>query len=71
MDRFSWSMSWERRKLEPIDTPPEPEPPTCDMCDDADAVLEAPEKCKVRFCRKCEQQAREQFELNDEDMSYI
>lgn len=43
----------------------------CDICEDGQGIFEAPEKCKIKFCRKCKEEVMEDFELTEEDVDYV
>lgn len=48
-----------------------PDAPCCDICEERDAVHEAPEKCKAVFCRKCVEKAKKMFDLSPADIDFI
>lgn len=43
----------------------------CDICEEDHGVFEAPNKCKIKFCRRCKKEVMQDFELTEEDVNHI
>lgn len=43
----------------------------CDICEERQGIFEAPEKCKIKFCRKCKPEVMENYELTEDDVEYV
>jgi hypothetical protein len=74
MDRFSQRL-WKEHpiKYDPSNYTPwdDVKPRGCDMCSQEMGIYEAPEKCKIVFCRYCKEEAMLAFDLEEEDISYV
>jgi hypothetical protein len=44
---------------------------TCDICDEAQAVLHAPEHLKIKWCRHCSVEVVMDFGLKEGDIEFI